>query len=166
MFEIRKRLALLLLVFALAAGTTPVRAQSPNPLEPIVSLAGGTWIGEGKWPDGSPLRVEQKFFWGPTRRVLHFECYDLTGKERKLLYEGFLFFDPKRGKVVQWNFKPTGEATESVFTEFNATGFEVKGEGTWSIIRYGGAKEFHWELRVPEGQGWQTILNATYRRQE
>lgn len=159
------RLASILLVLALGLGITPVRAQSPNPLEPISSLAGGTWIGEGKWPDGSPLRVENRFFWGATQRVLHFECYDLTGKERKLLYEGMLFFDPKRGKVVQWNFKPTGEATETVITEFNSTGYQVKGDTTWSIIRYGGANEFLWELRVPEGKEWKVILNATYRRQ-
>ena len=161
-------LASILLLFALVAGaeTAPVRTQSPNPLEPIASLAGGTWIGEGKWPDGSPLRVEQKYFWGPTQRVLHFESYDLTGSGRKLLYEGLLFLDPKHGKVVQWNFKPTGEATETVITEINSTGFEVKGDKTWSIVRKGGANEFHWELRVPEGQGWKTILNAVYRRQE
>lgn len=157
---------LMALALIVGLGIAPVRAQSPNPLKPIASLAGGTWIGEGKWPDGSAMRVEQKFFWGATQRVLHFECHNLAGTERKLLYEGVLFFDPKRGKVVQWNFKPDGDATESVYTEFNSAGFEVKGDKTWSIIRQAGANEFHWELRVPEGTEWKVILKAVYRRQE
>ncbi|HVR95602.1 MAG TPA: hypothetical protein VMW27_03240 [Thermoanaerobaculia bacterium] len=152
-----------LLIAVLAA---PLAAQAPDPLAPVASFAGGTWIGEGKWPDGSPLRVEQRFFWGPTRRVLHFESYDLTGKERKLLYEGLLFFDPKRGRVVQMNFKPAGGVDEIEITDVNEKGYEVKGNNTWSIIRHNGPDEFLWELRIPDAQGWKTILNATYRRQK
>lgn len=159
----RAFLAVLVFVFLAAV---PVWAQAADPLAPIASLAGGTWIGEGKWPGGAPLKVEVRYFWGPTRRVLHFETYDLTGAERKLLYEGLYFFDPKRGRVVQWNFKPNGDLEEIEITTFNSAGYEVKGEKTWSIIRYGGPDEFLWELRVPEAAEWKTILNATYRRQK
>ena len=45
---------------------------------PVAFMEGGTWRGEGKWPDGSLLRLAQRFFWGPTRRVLHSEAYDLA----------------------------------------------------------------------------------------
>lgn len=66
--------------------------ESSDPLAPVASLAGGTWVGEGKWPDGSILKVEQRYFWGPnfwgpTKRVLHFETYDLASGERHLLYD-------------------------------------------------------------------------------
>lgn len=159
-------LATVLVLAGLSAGPVSAQAPAPDPLAPIASLVGGTWIGEGKWPGGAPLKVEVRYFWGPTRRVLHFEAHDLTGKERTLLYEGLHFFDPKRGRVVQWNFKPNGEVDEIEITDFNSAGYEVKGNKTWSIIRYGGPDEFHWELRVPEAADWKTILNATYRRKK
>lgn len=136
-----------------------------RPMSPVAPLAGGMWRAEGKWPDGSPLRVEVKYYWGPTRRVLHFETYDLATGLRKLLYEGLLFYDQKRDKIVQWNFKPTGERDESEVTAADSEGYEMKGENTWSLIRYKGVSEFAWELRVRQEGEWKTILNITYRRE-
>ncbi len=81
-------------------------AQDPNPLEGVAFLAGGTWQGEGRWPDGTAMRVDVRYFWGPTRRVLHFETYDLETGERRLLYEGLILFDPSRRKLVQWMSNP------------------------------------------------------------
>lgn len=156
----------LAVVVCFGLATSPVQAQEPDPLAPVAALAGGTWIGQGKWPDGSPLHVEVRYFWGPTKRVLHFETHDLTGKERKLLYEGLLFFDPQRGRIVQMNFKPAGGVDEMELTEANDKGYEVKGNNTWSIVRYNGPDEFLWELRIPESQGWKTILNAVHRRRK
>jgi hypothetical protein len=108
-----------------------VRAQSEDRMAPVAFLEGGTWLGEGKWPDGSLLRVEVRYFWGPTRRILHFETYEVESGQRKLIYEGILFFNAKRGKIVQYNFKPTGEFDESELTEANSKGYEVRGANTW-----------------------------------
>lgn len=156
----------ILLIFASFCLAGPALAQqASDPMAPVAFLEGGTWRGEGKWPDGSVLRVEVRFFWGPTKRVLHFETHDLASGERKLLYEGLLFFDPKRGKIVQWNFKPNGELSESELTQASSTGYEVRGENTWSLVHYKGADEFVWELRVPQPSGeWKTILEAPHRR--
>ena len=161
------RRAVAAFAFFLVAALLPVQAQPPgDPLAPVASLVGGRWFGDGKWPDGSALRVEQRYFWGPTRRVLHFETYDLAGSERTLLYEGLLFFEPKRGKIVQQNFKPTGQVDEIEMTRFDRTGYEIKGEKTWSVIRYVGPDEFSWELRIPQNGDWKPILDATYHRRE
>jgi|GEM_PF-6468912 len=154
------------LVFFLVTSRLPVQAQTPDPLEPVASLVGGRWFGDGTWPGGSALRVEQRYFWGPTRRVLHFETYDLSAGERTLLYEGLLFFDPKRSKIIQKNFKPTGDVDEIEMTRFDASGYEVKGEKTWSLIRYINPNEFSWELRIPQNGAWKSILNARYLRKE
>ena len=169
---VKTRRAALLLVFAFlvarsafaeGAATAPEGSDS---LAPVAFLAGGTWVGEGKWPDGSILRVEQRYFWGPTKRVLHFESYDLASGERHVLYEGALFFDPKRGKIVQWNFKPSGEINEIEVTKADKGGYEVRGSNTWSTIRSSGPDEFHWELRVEKSGEWPKILDATYKRKQ
>jgi hypothetical protein len=139
-------------------------AQQSDPLAPVSFLAGGKWLGEGRWPDGSPLRVEERYFWGPTKRVLHFETDDLATGQRHLLYEGIILFDAHRGRIVQWNIKPTGELSESEVTHSDSTGWEVKGANTWSVMRYRGANEFRWELRVRQDSTWKPILDATYRR--
>lgn len=154
------------LLLLLADPCWPTRGLEPDPLAPVALLVGGRWFGNGKWPDGSPLLVEQQYFWGPTRRVLHFETYDLSGNERSLLYEGLLFFDPKRSKVVQMNFKPTGGVDEIELSQFDADGYEAKGEKTWSLIRYRGPDQMTWELRISQNGVWKTILNATYLRRE
>jgi hypothetical protein len=146
-----------------AAAAAPASSAGDS-LRSVAFLEGGTWLGEGTWPDGSKLRVEQRFFWGPTRTVLHFESYDLASGERRLLYEGLLFFDPKRGRVVQWNFKPNGERDETEVTRMLSDGYEIRGAKTWSLVRGRGADEFTWELRVPQGNDWREILRATYRR--
>lgn len=156
----------LLLVLVLACFPLCVTAQQPPaaPLASVAFLEGGTWLGEGKWPDGSALRVEVRYFWGPTKRVLHFETHDLAGGQRKLLYEGMLFFEPKRGRLVQYNFKPDGGLDESELSEANAKGYDVRGTNTWSLIRYTNADAFRWELRVQQAGEWKLILDATYRR--
>ena len=122
------------------------------------------WLGEGKWPDGSALRVEVRYFWGPTKRVLHFETYDLAGEQRKLIYEGILFFDAKRGKIVQYNFKPTGEIDESELTEATSKGYEVRGANTRSLVHYLSTNVFRWELQALRAGEWKVILDATYQR--
>jgi hypothetical protein len=158
----------IVLGFVVAAGLTLPRSasasQGPDPLEPVAYLAGGTWIGEGTWPNGSPLRVEQRYFWGPTKRLLHFEAYDLTGATRGLLYEGFIVYDTKRGKLVQWNVKPSGEVTETEVTRAEGTELEVLGANPRSLVRRSGPNEFHWELRVKQKETWTLILDAVYKR--
>jgi hypothetical protein len=138
-------------------------AQTPNPLDDIAFLAGGTWQGGGRWPDSTVMRVDVRYFWGPTRRVLHFETYDLETGERRLLYEGWILFDRTRGKLVQWNVKPTGETDVSEYDHVDSTGFEVVSTNTRSSVRRTGPDMFRWELRVPKDGAWTVILNATYR---
>jgi hypothetical protein len=165
---LRYRGALLLVATAalwLCFGPHPARGQDPGPLAPVAFLAGGTWYGAGTWPDGSALRVEQRFFWGPTKRILHFEAYNLASGTRTLLYEGLMFFDAARGKIVQWNFKPTGERDELEVSQVNADGYEVRSPNTWSIIRTTAADAFQWELRIPQAGDWNVILDAKYRRE-
>lgn len=135
-------------------------------LAPLRHLAGGVWVGSGTWPDGSPLRVATRYFWGPTDQVLHFETYDLSGGERRILYEGLLFSDPQRQAVAQWNFKTDGTRDESVLESLDEKGFSVAGPRTRSRVDFVAADEMRWELDVPAAAGgWQRILEATYRRQ-
>jgi hypothetical protein len=138
--------------------------QAAEPLAPVAFLAGGIWRGTGIFPDGTPLNVEERYFWGPTRRILHFEAFSLASGERHLLYEGFVFFDVKRGRILQFNFKPGGEHTESEITSASAEGYEVRGEIAWSLIRYSGANEYLWEVRVKQNGEWKSVLHATYTR--
>jgi hypothetical protein len=158
------RRTLALLFVALFCFNDTVGAQSADPMAPVAVLEGGTWLGEGKWPDGSALRVEVRYFWGPTKRVLHFETFDLASGQRKLIYEGILFFNVKRGKILQYNFKPTGEFDESELSEATSKGYEVRGANTRSLIHYTSANEFLWELRVLQAGEWKVILDAKYRR--
>jgi hypothetical protein len=138
--------------------------QTPDPLEAVAFLAGGTWVGTGRWPDGSELHVEVRYFWGPTKHVLHFESVDLVGGVRQLLYEGMIVRDPARGRLVQWNVKPTGDVDVSEIERADTTGYEVHGAHTRSTVRRAGPDTFHWELRVPQHDVWTTILDATYTR--
>jgi hypothetical protein len=135
-------------------------------LAPLRHLAGGVWQGSGVWPGGSPLRVETRYSWGVTGRLLRFETLDLSEGERRPLYEGFLFFDPARQAVVQWNFKTDGTRDESVLGHLDATGFEVEGKATRSRVHFVAPDEMRWELSVPVAPGeWKQVLEATYRRQ-
>ncbi len=151
-------------VTGLSGNASPLHAQGKASLEPFAFLAGGTWEGTGRWPDGSAMRVQVRYFWGPTHRLLHFETWDLETGQRVPLYEGQIFFDPARAKFVQWNMKPTGELDVSEFDRIEPGRFEVNAPHTRSVVRQTGPDEFHWELRVPQGDTWQLILDATYRR--
>jgi hypothetical protein len=159
-----RALALAAAALMLGAASRQLPVQTPDRLAPVAFLAGGTWRGTGRWPDGTPLRDEVRYFWGPTRRTLHFESYDLTNGERRLLYEGWILFDPAKGKLVQWNVKPTGEIDVREFGQADSTGFEVIGPNTRSVVRRAGPDTFTWELRVPKDGQWNVILEATYRR--
>lgn len=139
-------------------------AQTTDPLAPVAFLAGHAWLGEGTWPDGSELRVEVRYFWGPTKRLLHFETFDLVAGERRLLYEGIIVFDPTRSRIVQWNIKPTGDMDVSQVSRADTTGYELVGVHTRSIITRAGVDAFHWELLVRKNDSWSTILDAVYRR--
>jgi hypothetical protein len=149
----------------LPAAAGRLQGQAPDSVASVGFLAGGTWLGEGRWPDGSQLKVEVRYFWGPTRQVLHFESFDLAEGHRALLYEGMIVFDPARGRLAQWNVKPDGEVNVSEIVHPDSTGFEVVGAHTRSTIRRIGSDRFRWELRVPKDGGWNTILEATYGRQ-
>lgn len=152
---------------ALALATQSMGAQAPaeTSLAPLEFLAGGTWRGQGRWPDGSLLDVEVRYSWGPTRRVLHFVTHDLASGERRLLYEGFLFRDPARDRVVQWNIKTSGDIDVQEVLRADSSGYEVRAANTRSVIHRRTLNEFEWELRVPEGSAWRTILRASYRRE-
>jgi hypothetical protein len=148
----------------LCAPGSSLPAQDTTSLASFAFLAGGTWEGTGRWPDSSTMRVQVHYFWGPTHRLLHFETWDYDTPTGRLLYEGVIFYDPARGKVVQWNMKPTGELDVSEFVRVEPGRLEVAGAHTRSVIRQSDTDEFHWELRVPKGDEWQLILDATYRR--
>jgi hypothetical protein len=77
---------------------------------------------------------------------------------------GLIFFDARRGTLVQWNVKPTGELTESDIARADSAGYDVRGQRTWSLIRHTGPDAFRWELRIPQDSAWKSILHATYRR--
>jgi hypothetical protein len=148
----------------LCAAWSPVSAQSPPGIGALAYLAGGTWRGEGHWPDGSPLKDEVRYFWGATRRILHFVSYDLVTGKRELLYEGMIFFDPRRGNLVQWNMKPSGELDVRDIGRIDSTGFTVTGPNTRSVVERTGPDTFRWELSIPKDGGWQLILDGVYRR--
>jgi hypothetical protein len=158
---------IVLVTSVLLTRTISMSAQvqaTADPLAPVAFLAGGTWIGAGRWPDGSTFAVEEHYFWGPTKHLLHFEAYEPASDKRTLLYEGIVFYDAARQAIVQWNVKPSGERNESVVTRSDSSGYEVRGAKTWSLNRRTGADEYHWELRVRQDTVWKTILDATYRR--
>ena len=129
-----------------------------------IAFLEGAWRGEGKWPDGSALKVEVLYTWGPTKRVLHFQTQDVSGAAPRLLYEGLLVLDPKRGAIVQWNFKPSGEIDTSELTRVNSSGFDVRSANTRSVVRRSGPNEFEWQLLVPRDTTWHQILVARHRR--
>ena len=136
----------------------------PDPLAPFSFLVGGTWDGRGAWPDGSNFRVELRYTWGATHRLLHFTTYEWKESRREPLYEGVVFFDPARDAVFQWNVKPDGSIAESRVTRADSTGYAVLGAHTRSTIRRTGPNEMHWILEVPRDSAWQTILDAPHRR--
>ena len=131
-------------------------------ISPVVNAA--TWDGRGTWPDGSSFRVELRYTWGVTHRLLHFTTYEWKGSRREPLYEGFVFFDPARDAVFQWNVKPDGTIVESRVTRADSTGYAVLGAHTRSTIRRTGPNEMRWILEVPRDSGWHTILDAPHRR--
>ncbi len=135
-------------------------------LEPLRRLTGGVWELSGSWPDGAPLRVENRFYRGTADGVIRFETLDLSQGSRQPLYDGFYFYDPQRQAVVQWNFKGDGSHDESVVGPVDATGFDVAGKKTRSRIVFVAPDEMRWLLSVPGAAPgeWEQILDATYRR--
>ena len=151
-----------------AEASTPAAAESAprcegislDALAPLV----GTWIGLGKWPDGSALHVRQRFWFGPTRRLLHFESHDLSGAEPRLLYEGIVFVDPDDGCGRQWNFTPDGKLTRSLLSDLDARGFVVRGASTHSTVRIE-EEGFRWLLEVEREGRRERVMEASYRRE-
>lgn len=168
--------------FALAtgvwAGPTVALAEQPPSATPAaepaprcegVSLDGlaplvGTWIGRGAWPDGSLLHVRQRFWFGPTRRLLHFESHDLSGTEPRPLYEGIVFVDPDDGCGRQWNYTPDGKLTRSLLSDLDAHGFVVRGAHTHSTVRIED-EGFRWLLEVDRDGRRERVMEAVYRRE-
>jgi hypothetical protein len=128
------------------------------------SLAGGTWHSSTKWPDGTPFEVEIKYFWGPTKQALHFETYEPSDGKSVLIYEGVIYFDPSRNKIIQLNIKPNGDVNEFEARSISDDAIEVMGSKTKSIVRRISENEFDWELYIPDGNGWKQILNARHYR--
>ncbi|HET6348958.1 MAG TPA: hypothetical protein VFH88_07740 [Candidatus Krumholzibacteria bacterium] len=157
---------LLVVAIAVAASIAPATfgADTPDPLAPVAPLEGGTWTGEGAWPDGSPLKVEVHYFWGPTKHVLHFDTYDLSGDTRQLIYEGIIFYDPSNAKLMEYNFKPSGDVDRFELINANQKGFEMLGNLTRSAVHYVGPDEFEWKLHVQKDGKWNQILDARYHR--
>lgn len=161
----RLRAAVLCAAFACLSLPAGIRAAPADPLAPLAALEGGVWHVTGKWPDGTPLATDVRYFWGATKRVLHFETHDVSGDRRRLLYEGMLFFDPRRDLLVQYNVKPSGAVDELAWTAAGDGRYEVQGTNTRSTIRFVGADELRWELRVQQAGEWKAILDAAYRRE-
>ena len=128
------------------------------------SLAGGTWRSSTKWPDGTPFEVEIKYYWGPTKQALHFETYEPSDGKSILIYEGLIYFDPSRDKIIQLNIKPNGDVNEYEAGSISNDTIEVRGSKTKSIIRRISENEFDWELYIPDGNGWKLILSARHYR--
>jgi len=128
------------------------------------SLAGGTWRSSTKWPDGTPFEVEIKYYWGPTKQALHFETYEPSDGKTVLIYEGLIYFDSSRNKIIQLNVKPNGDVNEYEARSISNDAIEVLGSKTKSIVRRISENEFDWELYIPDGKGWKLILNARHYR--
>jgi hypothetical protein len=169
------RFALAAGVWAMSAFALAAQPASATPAtEPATQCEGirldglaplvGTWIGRCTWPDGSPLHVRQRFWFGPTRRLLHFESHDLSDTEPRLLYEGIVFIDPDDGCGRQWNVTPDGKLTRSLLSDLDERGFVVRGEHTHSTVRIED-EGFRWLLDVERDGRRERVMEAVYRRE-
>ena len=129
-------------------------------------LVGGRWEGRGAWSNGAGVRVEESYEWGPARRTVRFTSWNLAGDKRGRLYDGLLFHDERRHRLVLWIIRGTGGVAEAAVPRADSRGYEIEDAGTRSVITRAGQDGFTWSLRTQQDGAWKEALLTTYRRQK
>jgi hypothetical protein len=143
---------------------SPPPTLTPQAIGMLSWLVGGRWEGQGHWTNGAQVRVENTYEWGPSHRTIHTTSWNIAGGARARLYDGLIFHDSKRDRVVLWNVRPAAGLGESEIVKAGNTGYEMADATSRSVVTRAGADGFTWSLRALQQGMWKETLVVTYKR--
>jgi hypothetical protein len=142
----------------------PRPTLTPPAIGMLSWLVGGRWEGQGRWASGADVHVEETYDWGPSHRTIKITSWNIAGGARVKLYDGLLFHDTRRDRVMLWNVRPAAGLGESEVVKPGITGFEIDDAASRSVVSRAGADAFVWSLRALQQGAWKETLVVTYKR--
>jgi hypothetical protein len=160
-------------------GATPASAAAPpsQPVDPIQSLSwlvGGTWIADGKLPDGSPATVEATFEWAHHKRAVKYAIVKRSAGRVFPTIEGLCGWHPGRKTLVLWEVDQDGSLTEStvrvggnrlsydeVIYSINGSRLPVRAEAVRES-----EDRFVFRASIEKDGSWPVVFEAAYSRRQ
>jgi hypothetical protein len=118
------KLALALITVAIAAIPTlqaqvaepTPEAKPANPLEAAARAVGGIWVEESevKNPDGKYVKTQT--VWDVNQKALLSKAWQVSGDDETLVFEGGIYWHPKRKERVMWAVASNGAVMDGTVT--------------------------------------------------
>jgi hypothetical protein len=165
-----KRLVTLVLAVSfmgLGAQTVPSPA-APDPLAPVVWMAGGVWHGEVQGPDGKTTKIETR-----VERELDGKALSFTSSfDGVMQYQGFFAYDAAKKAIVFSYPSADGGLTNGTVTSEDGSllwDFQMT-EASGSVNRFQvhtvqtGSDDYTWALYALKKDAWAKLFEIHYHR--
>jgi hypothetical protein len=145
-----------------------------EPLAPLGRFVGGEWVVHGKWNSGQELHARSVYTWGVGNKVLLGKTFVQDGKGGEYQrYEEIFYFHPKRQRLEHLSVAFNGELSETVADVVDANtlkfGYTPFQEGQTpkvrQVITFLDNDSFTWKVDLQVKDGWQPLIEATWKRQ-
>jgi hypothetical protein len=173
-FELIGCVAALWLAGAASNGS---RADDAGPAKPTNRLAPlerfvGEWVIDGRWSNGQELHARSVYEWGVGRQVLKARTYVRDGDREYQRYDAVLAWHPRKNSLFEISFSFQGEVSEYLIEATDADTLligskpytESQPGKVRQTIKFTGRDSFRWTVTLQTDQGWQPIMDGTWRR--
>jgi hypothetical protein len=149
------------------------RPASDDKLEPLARFA-GEWTVEGKWAGGEALRARAVYEWGLGRKIMKAQTFVMNGDREYQRYEGILAWHPEKKSLYEISFAFDGAVTEYLIEAKDkdtlligwAPVADVKPSRVRQTLRFLDKDRFQWVVEMKNGELWQQLIDATWKRKK
>ena len=159
---------MLLIVGQMSGQGSPAPQPAVDPLAPIAWMAGGTWHGEVKGPNGKLTKIDTQ-----VERELSGKAFSFGTKfDGVQQYQGFFAYDAAK-KAIVFSYPSadgslaTGSVEEngdSLIWDFRMTEATGSVEHFQVHVHQDGADDYTWALFAPQGDSWSKLFEIHYHR--
>ncbi len=164
-------LALLAGASSVTAGDKTETKSADNKLAVLERFA-GEWVVDGKWSNGDTLHARNTYAWGLGKKIMTSRTFVKNGDKEYQRYEGIFAWHPEKKSLFHISFTFDGsisevlvEAKDKDMLEIGLRPFaEGKESKVRQTIRFLDNDRYQWVVFLKNGDSWQQIIDATWKR--
>jgi hypothetical protein len=132
----------------------------------------GEWVVEGKWSNGQTLHARAVYEWSLGKKIMTAKSYVKDGDKEYQRYESILAWHPEKKSLYIITFAFDGSISEVLIENTDKDTLHIgwlpytegKPSKVRQVIRFLDKDRFQWIVSIQDGENWQQLIDATWKR--